>query len=414
MLQRCSLARWIILPSSSRRSLWGPRKAEGRQTTCTTSPRGTSKRRLLGCSCSGGTIPSWRSHSIPSALRLSGNATPVSEGSAGSFTAAPGVLVYKTGTIGSLGIQSQLTWYDNSGKSTGHLSEITGQVGLRISPDGTQVAVESLGSDLPTVWILNATRGTAAKLSVGGAPSASPAWSPDGAKIALAAQGGGMGSVVSKNAKKTSTSLGDLYMKAADGAGSETMLLRGGGFPTDWSRDGFILLSRLNLSGGTPSPSLFALRVKDGKADGEVTPYLVTPANVNNGVFSPDGHWVAYESDESGKTEIYVSSFPDATRSRTIISAGGGRMPRWSRNGRELFYLSNDNALTAVPITTASSVQPGKLKELFTASGRVLGWDVAPDGRFLLNVAAANPTTGNSPAASPAIVVSNWQTALRQ
>ena len=348
----------------------------------------------------------------PNALRLSGDAAPVSEGSVANFTASPNVIVYKTGTTASLRPQSQLTWYDSSGNSSGNLGEIAVQGGLRISPDGTQVALEKSDSDLPAVSILTAARGTAAKLSAGRTPALSPVWSPEGSKIAYAALAGGRGNL--SKGKRTSASLGDLYTKAADGAGSETMLFKEGGFPMDWSRDGVVLLSRLDLSRGTQTAALFALRVKDGKVDGDMTPYLATPANVNNGVFSPDGRWVAYESDESGKTEIYVSSFPDATRSRTIISAGGGRMPRWSRNGRELFYIAPDNALMAVPVATGASFQPGKLKALFTAAGRVLGWDVAPDGRFLLNVTVANATTGNLPAASPAIVVSNWQTALRQ
>ena len=199
-----------------------------------------------------------------------------------------------------------------------------------------------------------------------------------------------------------------LYIKSADGAGTQTALSNGG-FATDWSRDGAILLSRFTDTRG----GLYVLRIKDGNLEGGAAPYIAGPAI--EGVFSGDGQWVAYSSAESGKGEIYVSSFPDATRKRTVISTGGGSMPRWSRDGRELYCIASNNTVMAATVTTGASFEVGKPKSVFTVAGRIRGWDVTPDGRFLLNVDVeqASTTVGNAPAARPAIVVSNWQTSLQ-
>jgi eukaryotic-like serine/threonine-protein kinase len=156
----------------------------------------------------------------------------------------------------------------------------------------------------------------------------------------------------------------------------------------------------------------------DGTPAGAPTPFANTEFNEDQGRFSPDTHWVAYVSDESGRSEIYVQPFPAAAGggSKTQVSRDGGDQPRWRHDGKELFYLSLDGKLMAVDVTEGPSFKTGAPKSLFQAlvvRGRresllgVLRWDVAPDGRrFLIN-------TLKTPS-EPLTVVLNWTTDLKK
>jgi dipeptidyl aminopeptidase/acylaminoacyl peptidase len=149
-------------------------------------------------------------------------------------------------------------------------------------------------------------------------------------------------------------------------------------------------------------------------------PFLQTESNEQDGRFSPDGHWVAYVSDESGRNEIYVRTFsPDAlggapdAGGKWLISTGGGAEPRWRRDGKELYYVSADGKLMTVDVATAAGFQAGVPKSLFQVPGPREGalgqsWDLAPDGkRFLFPV----PVSGQD---TPFTVVLNWQAALKK
>ncbi len=128
--------------------------------------------------------------------------------------------------------------------------------------------------------------------------------------------------------------------------------------------------------------------------NGERKPFVVvqSPANEDQGQFSPDGHWVAYTSNESGLSEIYVIPFPPSpSGGRWLVSKGGGVMPRWRRDGKELFYISPDSQMMAVDVTTKPVFKSGDPKALFQtniADSRIrtgpMSWDIAPDGRFLI------------------------------
>jgi hypothetical protein len=147
-------------------------------------------------------------------------------------------------------------------------------------------------------------------------------------------------------------------------------------------------------------------------------PYLATPFDETQGKFSPDGHWVVYASSESGTKEIYVQPFPLSTGGKWPISNGGGSQPRWSHDGKELFYFTPDNTLMAVSVSAnGATFQPGVPKPLFRApilggtgggAGVAWRWDVTPDGqRFLMNT-ALDEATG-----SPVTIMLNWQGALK-
>src|SRR5262249_27526429 len=142
-----------------------------------------------------------------------------------------------------------------------------------------------------------------------------------------------------------------------------------------------------------------------------------TPWNENGARISPDGHWIAYQSAESPPgTQLYIQSFPEPGRKQQV-STNGAFIARWSRDGKELFYVSPDLTLTAVSVTTTgSSLEVGAATPLFkapidrTTLGNGRSYDVAADGRFLINVSSS----ASSPSSSPITVILNWQDELKQ
>jgi len=298
------------------------------------------------------------------------------------------------------GDRRQLTWYDRQGKILGHPGEATARDELALSPDGTRVAEGRTDSQGTWgVWMLDLARGTNTRLSFEGG-GGSGTWSPDGTQIVFAPGGG------------QST---DLYRKPADGAGQGEVLLHSDGIktPDDWSRDGRFLL--FMQRGKTAGLDLWVLPLQ---GDHKPFPYLMTPFAEAQGKFSPDGHWVVYTSNESGKREVYVQPFPVSTGGKWPVSNGGGGQPRWSRDGKELFYFTPDDTLMVVSVTTTGGTfQPGVPKALFRAPilggsgggpGTAWRWDISPDGqRFLMN------TTLEETAASPVTVLLNWRSVLK-
>jgi serine/threonine protein kinase len=298
------------------------------------------------------------------------------------------------------GDKRQLTWYDREGKVLGHAGEPTGRDELALSPDGTRVA-EGRVDEHGTwgVWMLDLERGVNTRLSFD-AGGGSATWSPDGTQIVYA-PGGGLSA--------------DLYRKPANGAGQGDVLLHSEAIktPDDWSRDGrFIIYMQREKNAGT---SLWVLPLQ---GDRKPVPYLVTQFNEGQAQFSPDGHWVVYTSNESGTKEVYVQPFPVPSGGKWVVSNGGGSQPRWSRDGKELFYFAPDRMLMQVSVTaTGGTFQPGVPKPLFRAAilggtgaapGMAWRWDISPDGkRFLMDTALEEST------ATPVTVVLNWQSAVK-
>jgi Tol biopolymer transport system component len=148
--------------------------------------------------------------------------------------------------------------------------------------------------------------------------------------------------------------------------------------------------------------------------EGERKPTLFLRAESSNqrrGQFSPDGNFVAYESDENGKFEVYVRAFPDPTKGKWPVSNGGGTGPRWRSDGKELFYLAPDQAVMAVEVSTSPIFQVGARHALFKLSPQVVNFDVTGDGNKFL---AAVPADTDNSAATPFNVVLNWQVALKK
>jgi serine/threonine protein kinase/roadblock/LC7 domain-containing protein len=279
-------------------------------------------------------------------------------------------------------------WRDRQGRNLGSAGDDTGAV-VMISPDGKQLAEEDEGG----MRLLEFGRGVSTKLILdhGGA---NPVWSPDGRYVAYNGGGG-------------------IYRKAANGAGPEEVLLSTNllAFPKSWSPDGRFLIY-MQISPGTGA-DLLALPI-----EANLHPLVLaqTKGNEDQGQFSPDGHWVAYTSNESGLSEIYVIPFPpDPAGGKWIVSRSGGVQPRWRRDGKELFYISPDWKMMAVPVSTSLTFQSGTPRPLFDTNMVDTGirtgpmsWDIAPDGKRFLIISE------NSADTASLNVILNWRPELQK
>jgi hypothetical protein len=299
-----------------------------------------------------------------------------------------GLLLAQSGSEAAL---SQLTWFDRRGNALGTVGkpEVYGNVFL--SPNGKSVAIDktdmsSLNID---VWTYELQSGSAKRLTFDPSIDSVPVWSPDAARL-----------VISSNRQIYF----GLYVKNSDGATDEKSIVQDevGNFPSDWSRDGkYILYCRGSDLGLVTFPEL------------KSSLFLKAPSVLRNGQFSPDGKWVAYASNESGKWEIYVTSFPNA-RGRWQISSGGGEQPRWRGDGKELFYLSLDGKMMAAPLTTGAHFDAGTPVVLFQGTPRqpilvydLFVYDVSRDGqRFLINTQVKQADS------APMSVILNWPAKL--
>jgi Tol biopolymer transport system component len=272
-----------------------------------------------------------------------------------------------------------------------------------LAPGGRRAAVTRMVQRNFDIWLLDLGRGISQRFTFDPANDAHAIWSPDGRRIVFA---------TTRNGKW------DLFEKLADGATDERPLLTSAQdkFPLDWSSDGRFLL--YVTQGSRTGSDLWALPLVGERTP---VPVAVTSADERQGQFSPDGQWLAYVSNETGRDEIYVRSFPPSG-AKWQVSTAGGADPRWRRDGRELFYLALNGQLMAVPIQidreahTMNSDAPSVLFPTRLASGANInvGWfsrqqyDVAADGRFLMNVSA------NDPASSPITIVQNWTLAVKK
>jgi Tol biopolymer transport system component len=330
-------------------------------------------------------------------FKLSGPAIPVADRVGAEFTyrntsysaSDTGVLVYTALIEGN----KELVWLDRSGKQI----QTAGPTGVynnfRLSPDGVNVAFDRSETEIGSsdIWALDTRRQIASRLTSDPAVENLPIWSPDGLRL-----------VFPSNRSGTF----DLYSKAATGTGQEELVIKLGtptGWGTDWSRDGRFILYQ--MPGETTGQDLW---VAPQFGDRKPYPYLHTQFNEQDGKFSPDGRWIAYVSDESGRDEIYVQSFPLSGEKRRI-SAAGGIVPSWRKDGAELFYLGSDRNLVAVPIQIGKTVNAGVPKALFPLpeSARRNSYAASDDGqRFLVA-----RSVGDDP---PLTVVVNWQAALKK
>ena len=295
---------------------------------------------------------------------------------------------------------SRLVWRDRKGEESGIAGGPDVYANVMLAPNGKAVAFDKTDQENQNtdLWTFDLQRGSLKRLTFDPAIDAEPVWSPDGKRILFASSRAGVMR---------------LYIKNADGGEDEKLLAldasdRADQYPTSWSPDGKHFLYERD----TEAIRLWVAELPDLKT----WPLVKDAETTRNGEFSPDGKWVAYNSNETGKWEIYVTSFPDL-HGKWQVSNNGGIQPRWRGDGKELFYLAPDGKLMATPVTTAGDhFDSGTPVPLFQASARQaiatserVSYDVTQDGqRFLINTQMENLET------KPLMVVLNRSAALEK
>jgi len=321
---------------------------------------------------------------------LEGVVAKASSGNSDFEVSPGGTLAYVSGKTSS----ATLALVDRDGKEELVGGPLSTPESPRVSPDGRRIAVDLAGSGTAfDVWIYGIGASTLTRFTFGGS-SRYPFWSPDGRQIAY-----------SSDAPPARTR--SLFVKPSDGSGEATVLAtsRGQIFDGAFSPDRRYLVYRETLN-ETGTMDLFALRLG---GDTTTVPIVTTPFNERSPMLSPDGHWLAYTSNESGRDEVYVRAFP-GPGGRWQVSNEGGSEPLWSPNGRELFFRSGDQFIS-VTVRTSTSFSASGPRVLF--SGRYLSnnnhtnYDIEPDGRRFVVLKSGNEH-------ADLVVVLNWFQELRQ
>ena len=268
----------------------------------------------------------------------------------------------------------------------------------RFSPDGRRLAVEIITGSASDSWVYDIERGTATRLTFGDGADQAPQWSPDGASIVWAAE------------REDGV---NLYRRSSDGSGEETALTQGAEakFASSWSPDGrYILFTEVNAQTGNDIVLL------DLNGGGETLPYLATEGSEAEGAFAPDGRWVAYQSSESGREEVYARPFP-MRGGKWQISVDGGTHPRWSKSGKELYYR-RENAVWVVAVDiTGDALRAGTPEKVFEGpflqanlgGNTYADYDVSPDGQRFAMLRGE----GSQAVADHMILVLDWFDELR-
>jgi serine/threonine-protein kinase len=320
-------------------------------------------------------------------------------GSVDLSIAGDGTLAYVTGS--SSGGLGRAVWVERDGTVSPVDPEWMfdpgiPEVGAEISPDGTQLAIKINTDAGEDIWVKQLDRGPLSRLTFDEGIDRRPRWSADGRSIMFTSQRG----------ENT-----DLYVKAADGTGPAEVLL-------DLERpiqeiqrapdDSWFVLRLGGTQGGTGQRDLVGLH----RGDTTTVPIAAEPYDEKGAALSSDGRWLAYESNETGRNEIYVRPFPNARDGKWQVSTNGGINPRWAHTGRELFFIDGDGNMAVAEVDTRGAFRVGTRQTLFSTNERNIfsgqnytSWDVSPDDQRFLMV-----QLGGDAAAAPAelIVVENW------
>ena len=304
-------------------------------------------------------------------LKSTGEAIPIAQNGFYPSVASDGTLVYVDQPELP---QRQLVWRDRNGKKLGVIGQPQRAMEFAsMSPDGRYVAVTAQEGGNTDIWLHDVLRSTRERFTFDPAIDSTPTWSPDSSRVVFSS---------GRNQNR------DLFIKPADGHADAEQLLAtpSNEYVHDWSPDGRVLSYHKNTGFGA---DLWSLELSQDESDNKATLYLQTTSVEHSSKFSRDGRYLAYLSRESGRDEVYVRTFPEAQGKRQV-SFNGGVQPRWSRDGKELFYVEGET-LIAVSVTTEPRFEAGKAKRLFSDPN--LTWqertmpqyDVSPDGqRFVM------------------------------
>ena len=339
-------------------------------------------------------------------LEVTGPPVPVIEGVLAKGTGAAdfavagnGSLVYHPGGGGFV-VRRTLVWVDRTGREEPLSAPARPYVLPRISPDGTRIAV-LVRDQVNDIWVWDLARQTLTRLTSDSAVDFAPVWVPDSRRLILASSRAGAS---------------NLYWQAADGTGEVERLTESpnGQFPETITPDGRYVLFREDTTTETGS-DISAVSLQTPRT---VSPIVRTMFNDRNAQVSPDGRWLAYDSNESGREEIYVQAVPEVGTGRWLISTGGGRVPLWSRDSRQLFYLAPDGVLMAVRVeagpawrtNTPTSALSGEY--FFGAPGLQRTFDISPDGRRFLMIKESYPD--GKAGQNRLVLVQNWTEELKR
>jgi Tol biopolymer transport system component len=343
-------------------------------------------------------------------LQLRGEAVPLAEqvafdGPGAAFSVAEsGAMTYRTGA-GAPNLL--LNWVDRSGKLIESIGVPGAYLGPDISPDGKRIAVHRHDGAGGDVWLVEAAGGKTSRLTFDASQeNSSPIWSPDGSRIVFGSR---------RNGKW------GLYQKLSNGTGNEELLVESDlvKSPTSWSADGEIILYMV-LDPKT-NADVWALPLT---GDRKPFPVLQTPFVESHPQISPNGKWIAYSSDETGRREIYVQSFPPGA-GKWQISTNGGFYPRWRRDGKELFYMEtlsrgkllsvevNANGATLESSVPRPLFDSGYINLSFSHTGNWNTYAVSADGQRFLVPRPESSLTGELNS-TPITVVLNWTAGLKK
>ena len=335
----------------------------------------------------------------PSRLEVSGEpvlvADPIDTSSTGAaqFTVSDnGTLAYVSPSTDAGVIRRSLIWVGRDGREEPITAPPKAYTYARLAPDGTRVALD-VRDENNDIWIWNLRRETLTRLTFDAANDVQPVWTPDGQRILFGSNRGGTM---------------DLFAQRADGSGAAERVVASGTalYPQAIAPDGasVVVLDQSNVGN---SLSLLKLHAAE-----RVEPLLQRAINPD---ISPDGRWLAYQSSESGRSEVYVRPFSDVSAGRWQVSIGGGRWPKWAGNGGELFYVVDETMMSA-PVQLASTFSAGKPSRLFDSAGlrafaQARTYDVTRDGQKFLMITAADRRDRPAPSI---VVVANWAQTLKQ
>jgi Tol biopolymer transport system component len=309
------------------------------------------------------------------------------------LSAAAGTLVYQ---VSGPAPNTRLTWFDRQGNPLGNVGPEAPYADARLSPDGTTAAVSYVAAPQTNIATINLQNGQRTRVTFGDAMENNAVWSPEGGRLLYSAVSAGSGRSVRLRVKDLVTGADEKIFETANAP-----LIT----PWSWSSDGkTIFYSIYATSGKTTRSDIYWMSLADRKPQA----YLLTQAIETAAQISPDGKWLAYASDESGVSEVYVAPFPP-TGAKWQVSTNGGITPRWRADGRELLFVEASRMrIWSVPVVLGSSPQIGAA----TDSGITLGasgYDVTRDGKRILATTAA----GNAEPASPLVLVQNFDEQLR-
>jgi len=345
-------------------------------------------------------------------FKMTGPAVPLFEGvmtkpfgSADLAISPTGTLAYVPGLASSGGGVAEMVWVSREGGITPLNPALTynpsANLSLTLSPNGARVALDVIGTAAPDIWIKQLPSGPLSRLTFETQAAVRPRWTPDGQSVIYTA-------IVDSGPAA-------VWKKKADGSAAAQLVWRVPGraiAEAFLSNDGQWLIYRINADSG--NRDVYAVR--PGR-DTVATPLLTDRFNEEGPALSPDGKWLAYTSNESGRSEIFVRPFPNTAGGRWQISTTGGSAAHWSHSGRELFYEAPSGDMMVAPVTPGPTFAPGAPSRLFPlgsgliASAVVPLYDLTPDDKKFLMVRLA--AVNQAPGAGQLVVVDNWFTELK-